>query len=60
MEAIKLEGNVMWVEFKHADLWHCFLFFKTYTGKGGERKIKEGRREIGQDSEGSMHRDKRK
>lgn len=45
MEAIKLEGNVMWIEFKHADLWHCFLFFKTYTGKDGERKIKEGRRE---------------
>lgn len=33
-----------------------FFFFLTYTEKGGEGKIKEERREIGQESEG----DKRK
>lgn len=42
MEAIKLEGNVMWAEFKHTDLAALifFFFFPTYTEKGGERKIK--------------------
>lgn len=27
------------------------FFFLTYTRKGGERKIKEGKNEIGQDGE---------
>lgn len=26
MEAIKLEGNVMWAEFKRTGLWHWFFF----------------------------------
>lgn len=40
----------MWAEFKLKDCGTEF-FFLTYTRKGGERKIKEGRNEIGQDGE---------
>lgn len=58
MEAIKLEGNVMWAEFKRTGLWQWF-FFLTYTEKGGGRKIKEEKREMSQESEGNTHRDKR-
>lgn len=35
------------------------VFFLTYTEMGGERKIKEEKREMSQGSEGNTHRDKR-
>ena len=35
-----------------------FFFFLSNTEKGGERKIKEERREIGQESEGSTEKRK--
>lgn len=36
----------------------CGIFFSlTYTEKGGERKIKDEKREMSQESEGNAHRD---
>ena len=34
------------------------FFFLIYTEKGGERKIKEEKREMSQESEGNTHREK--
>lgn len=55
MEAIKLEGNVMWAEFKHTDLWHFIFFFFKLTQRRAERE-KEKRKD--QESEGK-HTEKR-
>lgn len=40
MEAIKLEGNVMWAEFKHADLWHWFFYILKLIQRRVERENK--------------------